>query len=125
MEGRIVSKKNWRKNPEIGRNPKSYGRKDQQEQKEKKSVNWKKTHKRSMEGAARTNGEEISELQENTLVFNRWIGKNKWRGNPINWGKKKQEFNGRSSKNKCKRYLLIGRKQEFTIVQQQAELLSV
>jgi hypothetical protein len=88
MDRRIVSKKNWRKNPEIGRNPKSYGRKDQQEQKEKKSVNWKKTHKRSMEGAARTNGEEISELQENTLVFNRWIGKNKWRGNPINWEKK-------------------------------------
>jgi hypothetical protein len=64
------------------------GRKYQQEQKEKKSVNWKKTQKSSMEGSARKNGEEICELEENTQVFNRRISKNKWRRNPINWGKK-------------------------------------
>jgi hypothetical protein len=73
---------NWKKPQEFN------GRMDQQEQKEKKSVNWKKTHKSSMEGSARKKGEEICELEENTQVFNRRISKNKWRRNPINWGKK-------------------------------------
>jgi hypothetical protein len=68
---------NWKKPQEFN------GRKYQQEQKEKKSVNSKKTYKSSMEGSARTNGEEICELEENKQVFNRRISKNKRRRNPI------------------------------------------
>jgi hypothetical protein len=110
--------RNWKKPQEFN------GRKDQQEQKEKISVNWKKTHKSSMEGSARKNGGEICDLEENTQVFNRRISKNKWRRNPINWGKK-TGVQWKEQEEQMQKKSANWKKTEFTIVQQQAELLSV
>ncbi len=63
-------------------------------------------------------------MEENTRVFNRRISKNKWRRNPINWGKK-TGVQWKEQEEQMQKKSANWKKTEFTIVQQQAELLSV